>query len=41
MDNHEMGLVLEGAAVADIAKAIDLLIRASQTIPVNFRTTKT
>lgn len=41
MNNHELGLLLEGAAVADIAKAVDLLMRAPQTIPVNFRSTKT
>ena len=41
MDNHELGLVLEGVAVADVAKAVDLLMQAPQTIPVNFHSVKT
>ncbi len=41
MDNHELGLVLEGTAVADVARAVDLLMQAKQTIPVNFRGAKT
>jgi phosphatidylserine/phosphatidylglycerophosphate/cardiolipin synthase-like enzyme len=35
MDNHELGLVLEGAAVADIARAVDLLFRSPQTFAVS------
>jgi cardiolipin synthase len=34
IDNHELGLVLEGAAVTDIARAVDRLLRSTQTIVV-------
>jgi phosphatidylserine/phosphatidylglycerophosphate/cardiolipin synthase-like enzyme len=34
MDNHELGLLLEGAAVSDIARAIDLLLRSPHILPV-------
>lgn len=35
MDNHELGLVLEGPAVSDIVRAVDLLLRSPQTVPVS------
>jgi phosphatidylserine/phosphatidylglycerophosphate/cardiolipin synthase-like enzyme len=41
MDNHELGLVLEGTAVADVARAVDLLMQAPQIVPVIFHSKKT
>jgi phosphatidylserine/phosphatidylglycerophosphate/cardiolipin synthase-like enzyme len=34
MDNHELGLVLEGAAVAGIVRAVELLLHSPQVIAV-------
>ena len=33
MDNHELALVVDGAAVADITRAVDLLFKSSWTLP--------
>lgn len=35
MDNHELGLVLEGTAVSDIVRAVDLLLHSPQTFSVS------
>jgi phosphatidylserine/phosphatidylglycerophosphate/cardiolipin synthase-like enzyme len=35
MDNHELGLLLEGAAVSDIARTVELLMRSSQTFSIS------
>jgi phosphatidylserine/phosphatidylglycerophosphate/cardiolipin synthase-like enzyme len=35
MDNHEIGLVLEGPAVTDIASAVDLILRSKQAVDVH------
>lgn len=34
LDNHELAMVLEGPAVADIVKAVDLLLNSSQVVSV-------
>jgi cardiolipin synthase len=34
MDNHELGVVIEGAGAAEIARAIDLLIASPYSTPV-------
>ena len=34
MDNHELDLILEGAAVTDIARAVDLLFRSPHVLSV-------
>jgi len=34
MDNHELGVVIEGAGAADIARAIDLLLASPYVAPV-------
>ncbi len=35
MDNHELGVVINGAGAADIAKAIDVLITSPHIFPVS------
>lgn len=35
MDNHELGMFIEGARVADIAKAVDLLLASPYMSPVH------
>ncbi len=35
MDNHELGLVLEGSVVSDIVRAVDLLLHSPQTFSVS------
>lgn len=35
MDNHEFALVIEGAAVADVTRAVDLLFKSIWTLAVN------
>jgi len=34
MDNHELGVVIEGAGATDIARAIDLLLASPDVSPV-------
>lgn len=34
MDNHEIALRVEGSAVADITRAIDLLFNSTQVLPI-------
>lgn len=34
MDNHELGVVIEGAGAADIARAIDLLLASPYVSPI-------
>ncbi len=37
MDNHELGVVIEGAGAADIARAIDQLLASPYVSPVHFQ----
>jgi phosphatidylserine/phosphatidylglycerophosphate/cardiolipin synthase-like enzyme len=34
MDNHEFALLVEGNAVADVTRAVDLIFKSAQTLPV-------
>lgn len=36
MDNHELGVVIEGAGATDIARAIDMLLASPRVSPVYF-----
>ena len=35
MDNHELALWVEGDALADITRAVDLLFKSAQTVAIN------